>query len=513
MSATPALRLRGITKVFPGVVANDRIDLDVYDGEVHALVGENGAGKSTLVKILYGFTRADAGEIELDGRPVVIRRPRDSRRLGIGMVFQELVQVPALSVAENIALFLPRLPLVVDHRALAERIETISARYRLDVDPAAPVWALSVGERQRVEIVKLLLADARVLVLDEPTRGLAPHEIESLLTIFATLRRDGYAVLFITHKLREVLEAADRITVLRRGAVAGSMLRADASEATLVSMMFGTGAVGDAARPPGRPLHRDASPLLELRQVSAQPEGRETGLADVELSVWPGEVVGIAGIAGNGQRELGDVILGITPIAAGAKYLDGRDATRWSVSRIRASGVAFVPEDALGMAAVGGMTVLENIALGDTRGYARRAGFSIAWSAVRADLERALQRLGVSVPSPDRPLGTLSGGNVQRVVLARELGRNPRLIVAFYPTRGLDVRSAVAAREQLLAARDAGAGILLISEDLDELFALSDRLVVLFRGRNAGGGRPGSLTVETVGHLMTGTAATGSAHG
>jgi ABC-type uncharacterized transport system ATPase subunit len=505
MSATPALRLRGITKAFPGVVANDRIDLDVYDGEVHALVGENGAGKSTLVKILYGFTRADVGEIELDGRPVVIRRPQDARRLGIGMVFQELVQVPALSVAENIALFLPHLPVVVDREALAARIETISARYRLDVDPAAPVWALSVGERQRVEIVKLLLADARVLVLDEPTRGLAPHEIESLLMIFATLRGDGYAVVFITHKLREVLAAADRITVLRRGAVAGTMLRADASEATLVSMMFGTGVVSDAARPPGRPPHRDASPLLELRRVSAQPGGRETGLTHVDLSVWPGEVVGIAGIAGNGQRALGDVILGITPIVAGAKYLDGHDATRWSVARIRASGVAFVPEDALGMAAVGGMTVLENIALGDTRGYARRAGFSIAWSAVRADLERALQRLGVSVPSPDRPLGTLSGGNVQRVILARELGRNPRLIVAFYPTRGLDVRSAVAAREQLLAARDAGVGILLISEDLDELFALSDRLVVLFRGRNAGGGQPGLLTVEAVGHLMTGT--------
>jgi simple sugar transport system ATP-binding protein len=510
MTAKPLLRLRGITKAFPGVVANDRIDLDVHAGEVHAVVGENGAGKSTLVKILYGFYRADAGELELDGRPVSVESPQDARRLGIGMVFQELVQVPALTVAENIALFLPDLPAVIDRRGLARRIEEVSARYRLDVDPAAPVWTLSVGERQRVEIVKLLLAGARVLVLDEPTRGLAPHEIESLLAIFATLRRDGYAVVFITHKLREVLAGADRITVLRRGVVAGSMLRADASESSLVALMFGAAPVGtvapavrDGRRP--CPAAGDMRPALELRGVSARAEGRETGLVDVDLTVGRGEIVGVAGIAGNGQRELGDVILGVTPSTRGAKYLDGHDATRWPVAKVRASGVAFVPEDALGMAAVGGLTILENIALGDTQRYARLGGWSIAWDAVRGDLDTALGRLGVTIPSAERPLGTLSGGNVQRVVLARELARDPRLVVAFYPTRGLDVRSAVAARERLLAARDAGAGVLLISEDLDELFALSDRLVVLFRGRSVGGGAPAELTHETVGYLMTGT--------
>jgi simple sugar transport system ATP-binding protein len=552
MTAKPLLRLRGITKAFPGIVANDRIDLDVHAGEVHAVVGENGAGKSTLVKILYGFYRADAGTIELDGRAVAVRSPHDARALRIGMVFQELVQVPALSVAENIALFLPDLPRVIDRRALARRIEEVSARYRLDVDPRAPLWTLSVGERQRVEIVKLLLADARVLVLDEPTRGLAPHEVESLLAIFTSLRRDGYAVVFITHKLREVLAAADRITVLRRGVVAGAMSRADASEAALVALMFGPPGGGErvgggagagrgsdgskeglqgrsatscpsvapapaAGTRPTSDAHTPArlvstssaatSAVLELQRVSARPEGRETGLVDFDLQIAAGEVVGIAGVAGNGQRELGDVILGVTPVTSGAKYLYGENATRWSVARVRGSGVAFVPEDALSMAAVGGLTILENFALGETRAYARHGGVSMAWDAARGDLERALGRLGVSIPSPDRPLGTLSGGNVQRMVLARELARDPRLVVAFYPTRGLDVRSAVAARERLLAARDAGAGVLLISEDLDELFALSDRLVVLFRGRNVGGGVPAELTHETVGHLMTGTTA------
>jgi simple sugar transport system ATP-binding protein len=504
MAAPPLLTLRGITKAFPGVVANDRIDLDVHGREVHAIVGENGAGKSTLVKILYGFYRADAGEIRVDGEPVVIRTPHDARGLGIGMVFQELVQIPALTVAENVALFLPRLDAVFDRRAISRRSETISARYALEVDPAAPVWSLSVGERQRVEIVKLLLADARILILDEPTRGLAPHEIASLFDIFATLRRDGYAVVFITHKLREVLACADRITVLRRGRVAGSLPRADATEPALVSLMFGGAPVRDAAPRAGATPRTAASPLLELRRVSVRPEGRETGLADVDLVIASGEIVGVAGVAGNGQRELGDVILGLTRPTAGTKYLDGRDATRWSVARMRASGVVFIPEDALGMAAVGGMTLVENMVLGDTRRYSRHGGLSVALDAARVDLERSLRRLGVAVPSLDQPIGTLSGGNVQRVILARELARDPRLIVAFYPTRGLDVRSAVAARALLAGARDAGAGVLLISEDLDELLALCDRLVILFRGGIAGSGSPAALTAEDVGYLMTG---------
>jgi len=247
------------------------------------------------------------------------------------------------------------------------------------------------------------------------------------------------------------------------------------------------------------------APALDLRGVSTRPAGRATGLDAIDLVVRPHEIVGVAGVAGNGQRELGDVILGLVPCAAGAKYLGGENATRWPVSRVRAGGVVFIPEDALGMAAVGELTILENVALGDTRKYARYGGLTLDWAATQADLDRSLRRLGVTVPPPATRIGTLSGGNVQRVILARELAREPRLIVAFYPTRGLDVRSAIAARQVLVAARDAGAGVLLISEDLGELFALSDRLVVLFRGRIAGEGRPGGITMAEVGHLMTGT--------
>jgi simple sugar transport system ATP-binding protein len=494
--------VRDITKSFPGVLANDGVSFDVRGGEIHALVGENGAGKSTLMKILYGFYRPDAGEIRIEGRPVQIRSPHEARGLRIGMVFQEFVQIPALSVAENIALFQARLPAVLDMPAIVRRIEELSRRYRLEVDPRAPMWRLSVGERQKVEVLKLLLADARILIFDEPTRGLAPHEVAGLFHVFADLRRDGYAVVFITHKLAEALAGADRISVMRRGRIAGTLARPDATEDTLVSLMFGAAVASPVPR--RRDAARVAEPLLELRNVSTRADGRAVSLRDIDLTVAPGEVVGVAGVSGNGQRELGDVILGLAQCARGAKFLAGADATGWSVARIRAGGVAFIPEDALAMAGIARLTVLENMALGDTRRYARHGGLAIDWERVRSDLVRSLARLGVPVPALGAPLGTLSGGTVQRVVLARELARRPKLIVAFYPTRGLDVRSATATRDLLAASRDDGAGVLLISEDLAELFALSDRLLVLFRGTLVGASAPADISVEEVGYLMTG---------
>ena len=504
MKEQPLLVLRGITKSFPGVLANDHVNLEVCRGEVHALLGENGAGKSTLMKILYGFYRADSGEVQLDGRPVQIHSPYDARRLRIGMVFQDFVQIPALTVAENIALFLPDLPAILDKTKLIRRIEEISRRYGLQVDPQASLWRLSVGERQKVEVLKLLLADAQILILDEPTRSLAPHEIEGLFQVFSNLRRDGYAVIFITHKLKEVLASADRITVMRRGQIAGTLPGCEATESGLVSLMFGE-TIAEAPLQRNERVEVEVQPLLELRGVNIPGEGGAPGLRDIHLTILPGEIVGVAGVSGNGQRELGDVVLGLERCSKGCKYLEGQDATHWSVARTRASGVAFIPEDPLSMAAFPWLTVQENMALGDTHRYSRKGGLSLDWEEVRADLENSLKRLGFKIPSYYVPLGTLSGGNVQRMILAREMAHNPRLIIAFYPTRGLDVRSAVAARELLVASRDRGAGILLISEDLGELFALSDRLVVLFRGRIVSTSTPREITMNEVGHLMTGS--------
>lgn len=500
-AAEPIVAMRGITKAFPGVLANDHVDFDVHAGEVHALLGENGAGKSTLVKVLYGFHRPDAGEIRYQGHAVQIRSPHDARALGIGMVFQDFTLIPALTVVENVALFLPQLPAVLDFRLMARRIEDISARYGLTIDPMAPVWRLSVGEQQKVEVLKLLLGEARVLILDEPTRVLAPHEIDGLFQVFANLRRDGYAIVFITHKLQEVLACADRITVLRHGVVAGTLPRAQATEPGLVSMMFGE-APPEVRTRRARPAAPAMEPLLALRQVETRGDG--VRLSQIDLTIWPGEIVGVAGVSGNGQRELGDVILGLIPTARGTKTLFGEDVTHASVARIRASGVAFIPENPRAMAIVPALTVLENMALGDTRKYARSGGFAMDWPRVHDDLERSLQQLSLEALPESTPAGALSGGNVQRLALVRELAHDPRLIVALYPTRGLDVPSATSARELLLAARDQGRGVLLISEDLGELFSLSDRLIVMHRGRIVGSFRPEETTLNRVGRLMTG---------
>lgn len=503
MKSPPFLTLRGISKSFRAVKANDYVDLDVYRGEVHALLGENGAGKSTLMKVLYGFYRADSGEIRLDGRAIPIRSPHDARKLRIGMVFQDFVQVPALTVAENIALFLPDLPAVLDKSDILKRVEAISRRYGLAVDPHATVRQLSVGERQKVEILKLLLADAQVLVLDEPTRSLALHEIEGLFQVFANLCADGYAVVFITHKLNEVLACADRITVMRRGKVTGTLLGSEATETGLVALMFGeeggeTSKIDRARAPEG------VQPILELRGICTSGEGGSVSLQNIDLTVLPGEIVGVAGVSGNGQRELGDVVLGVERCSRGKKYMRGQEATHWSVARARANGIAFVPEDPLTMAAFPWLTVQENMAMVSTRLYSRHGGLTMDWVAVQADLQRSLQRLGFTIPSFLVPLATLSGGNIQRMILAREMAHDPKMIIAFYPTRGLDVRSAAAALELLVASRNAGAGVLLFSEDLGELFSLSDRLMVLFQGRIVSASSPQETNLAQVGYLMTG---------
>lgn len=499
----PLFELRGITKAFPNVLANDHIDLNIWKGEIHALLGENGAGKSTLSKILYGFYELDSGEIRFLNKTVHFHSPQDARKLHIGMVFQNFTLIPAMTVVENIALFLPDLGLVLDRKQIIKKIDSISKRFHLEVEPLAPVWQLSIGEQQKVEVLKLLLANVRLLILDEPTKVLAPHEIAGMFKVMRGLKEEGYAIIFITHKIREVLECADRITVMRHGRVTGQLMRAEASEDKIIEMMFGKTKIKQIERVVKAGVS-SSKPLLEIKKASTRVQGFSVGLKDIDLKIFQGEIVGVAGVSGNGQKELGDLILGLLKCEQGHKFLFGENATHWHIGKVRREGVAFIPENPLSMAAVPNMTSQENMAVNNTRKYSRRHGFFIDLDTALTDLERSFKNLGLTAPPFLCPIKTLSGGNIQRVIIARELAQSAELIVAFYPTKGLDVLSTTAVRQVLMRFRDSGCGIILISDDLEELFSMSDRLIVLYQGKMVGRYKPEETNMVNIGHLMTG---------
>jgi general nucleoside transport system ATP-binding protein len=497
---TAPLAARGIVKRFGTLVALDHVDFELRPG-VHALLGENGAGKSTLVKILYGYLQADAGEVLLDGKAVELRSPADARSHGIGLVFQQCTLIPALTVAENIALFLPELPGVVDYDEIGRRISETSGRYGLGVDPARKVGTLSLPEQQRVEILRVLLSGARILIFDEPTSVLPAQEIDAFFAVLRRLHDDGYPIVLITHKLPEVFAVADTVTVMRRGTVVDTRRLADVTEETLVELMFGE-APGVVEREAGR--RQPAAAVLRLEQATSAGPGRP--LAGVDLVVGRGEIVGIAGVSGNGQAELGDLVTGVARLAAGKRLLFGQDATDWSVRRVREAGVGFIPENTGGLELIWNMTLEENVALGSLRRFSRLGGLSVDWDAVRTDFAHDFADLGLQLPDPKRRAGQLSGGNVQRFAVARELARKPKLLVALYPTRGLDVPTAAAVQQLLLDARDRGTGILLVSQDLGELSRLADRILVLRDARIVADVPPGEADAYRIGALMTGAA-------
>ncbi len=497
----PLLEAYGIVKRFGSLLANDIASFDIRPGEVIALLGENGAGKSTFAKILYGFYAADAGEILVRGVRQEISSPRDARALGIGMVFQNFTLIPALSVFENIALFQNDLPVVIRRGDLLTRIRIYSERFQIAAGPWQPVRQLAVGEQQKVEILKQILAGARVLILDEPTKVLAPQECDALFRTIADLRAEGFGIVLITHKLREVLTCADRIAVMRQGHIVDIVNRGQASQESLLGLMF-EGAPAAPPQPINIPTRRSGAATLTLEGVSTSAGAGDTALRDLSISVRPGEIVGIAGISGNGQRELGELILGLRQPRTGTKLLWGEDASRWSTAAVREKGVASIPDDPLALACVPGLTVRENLALGTGRRY--RAGWALDWDALNGDMARSFAKLGFPRPDFETRAATLSGGNLQRVVLARELAHDPKLIVALYPTRGLDARSTMMVRALLAAARNDGAAVLLMSEDLDELFAMSDRLLVIYRGAIAGEFARPDFRPETVGPPMVG---------
>ena len=493
------LELRGIRKVFGTFVANDDIDLVVEPGEIHALLGENGAGKSTLMNVLYGLYRPDGGEILLDGAPVSFSGPGDAMAAGIGMVHQHFMLVPVFTVAENVVLgHEPTAGGMLDLAAARRLVREISERFGFELDPDAVVEDLPVGAQQRVEIIKALSRKAEVLVLDEPTAVLTPHETDELMAIMRQLQAEGTSIVFITHKLREVKAVADRITVIRRGRVVGSA-DPSADQTELASLMVGRSVALELDKAPAAP----GDVALEVSGLTVADAAGVQLLDDVSFEVRRGEILGVAGVQGNGQTELTEALLGLQAQARGSIRLDGRELVGCTTKQILDAGVGFVPEDRTHDALVGDFTVAENLVLDqhDRAPFGSRIALRLA--AIRANATRRVEEFDVRTSSIEQSVGSLSGGNQQKVVMARALGRDLSLFIASQPTRGVDVGSIEFLHRRIIAERDKGTPVVIVSTELDEISQLSDRIAVMYRGRILGI-VPGDEDRDVLGLMMAG---------
>jgi general nucleoside transport system ATP-binding protein len=467
------MEARGITKLFPGVAANENVDFTVAPGEIHALLGENGAGKTTLASVLAGLYRPDAGHILIGGRPVSLESPRHALELGVGMVHQHFRLVRRFTVAENVALGDVSDPLVLSRSRIGRSVSELSGRYGLDVDPEAVTETLSVGEQQRVEIVRMLRRGADILLLDEPTSGLTPQEIEALFSTIRRMATEGKSVVLITHKLREGLEVSDRVTVMRAGRVAGFVETESTTERELATLMIGRATdqpVRATSTAPG-----DA--VLSVDGVYAGPAGAKGSLSDVTFAVRSGEIVGVAGVAGNGQVTLAELVAGLRLPDRGRVSISGVEISGRGPLAARRRGLAYVPEDRLGTGLAPGMSVADNLML------TRRRPSLLSRRRIGAEASRLMDRFSIQATGPWAKTSELSGGNLQKVLLARELTADPVALLIASPTRGLDVGSVEFVHRAMLDLRSRGGGILMISEDLDEILALSDRVLVLYEGR------------------------------
>ncbi|WP_173652463.1 ABC transporter ATP-binding protein [Limnochorda pilosa] len=501
----PVLQLKGIVKRFPGVVANDRIDLTLFPGEIHALLGENGAGKSTLMNVLYGLISPDAGEIVLKGAPVRLESPAGAIARGIGMVHQHFMLVPVMTVAENVMLGLEstRGRFFLDTARVARRIREISSRHGLAVEPEAVVQHLPVGVQQRIEIIKVLYREAEILILDEPTAVLTPQEVEDLFEILRSLARSGHSLLFITHKLKEALALADRITVLRRGRVVGTRRPEETSEEELATMMVGRDVELTVKKRPARP----GRPVLSVQGLWVEADEGPPAIRDLSLEVRAGEILGAAGVQGNGQTELMEALAGLRPPRAGRIVIDGRDVSRATPREIAELGVGYIPEDRQRDGLILPFPLEDNLILNR---YHREPFSRKGWiqrEEVRRQAETLLQAFDIRASSVTAAVRNLSGGNQQKVIAARELSRPIKLLLASQPTRGLDVGSIEYIHSRILEARDGGTAVVLVSTELDEILALSDRIAVLYRGRIVGLLDAASADRTHLGLLMTGAAA------
>ncbi len=499
-SGEPVLRMAGITKRFPGVLANDRVDLEVRKGEVLALLGENGAGKSTLMNVLNGLYRPDAGTIYVRGQAVDIQSPRDAYDLGIGMVHQNFMLVSTMTVAENVVLGLQGLAFKPDLRRVKRRLTELGEQYGLKVDPDAYIWQLSVGEQQRVEILKLLYRDVDILILDEPTAVLTPQEVDELVDVLRRVVDKGKAAIFITHKLREVMMFSDRVTVLRGGQNVATRPTSQTSREELARLMVGRDVLFELEKS----TCDLGSPVLEIKDLRALNNKGLRALRGVSLTVRAGEIVGIAGVAGNGQRELAEVITGLRDAVGGDVHVNQTCLTNCSPLRAIKAGVSHVPEDRVEMGLVGDMSVAENLALKAYRTSELSRGPILSPDGMRRFAEQLIDGFDIATPGPETRVKFLSGGNLQKAILARELKACQGLLVAVHPTRGLDVGATEAVRELLLRQREEGTAVLLISEDLDELLEVSDRIAVMFEGEIVGVVNADEADIDAIGLMMAG---------
>ncbi len=498
----PVIEMRDMTKVFPGVIANDHINLAVYEGEVLGLLGENGAGKSVLMSVLYGLYQPTEGDIFVRGKRVAITEPKVAIDQGIGMVHQHFMLVPPFTVAENIILGSePRTDAgILDMAKAAEEIKALSEKYNLEVDPYAKIEDISVGMAQRVEILKTMYRGAKVLILDEPTAVLTPQEIKGLFKIMRTLTESGFPVIFISHKLKELMEICDRVTVIRRGKMIGDINIEDASPQILASMMVGRDVVLEVDKEPGQPK----GVVLDVKNIHAVDQSGLPALNGVSFQVHAGEIVGIAGVAGNGQSELIEVITGLHKATSGAVQLMGDTITNHSAKQIIHGGIATIPEDRHHRGLVLDFSIADNGVLGSHDRPPFAHWIQRAFDAIKGYADEFIQEFDVRTPNQEALARNLSGGNQQKIIIAREIGRGPDLLIAAQPTRGVDVGAIEFIHKRIIGQRDAGKAVLVISNELEEVMGLSDRILVMFHGEIVGEMQAEEATEDELGMYMAG---------